>query len=175
MTTPTKILELGCGAQKTPGAVGVDRVAGPGVDVVHDLSRFPWPFPDGTFDEVRLSHVLEHLGDVLKTMEEIHRISRPGAKIMIWTPHYSSMNSWTDPTHFVHMGYRSMDYVTKEARYDYGAARYEIAERRLEFGKGLLCLPGRLIAALSPDLFEKYFAFIFPARDLFFRLKVLKK
>jgi len=58
MAEPAKILELGCGANKTPGAVGVDRVAGPGVDVVHDLSRLPWPFPDNTFDEVRLSHIL---------------------------------------------------------------------------------------------------------------------
>ena len=174
MTQAAKILELGCGAHKTPGAVGVDRVAGPGVDVVHDLRRLPWPFPDGAFDEVRLSHILEHLDDVLGAMGEIHRIARPGAQVLIWTPHYSSMNSWTDPTHCVHMGYRSMDYLTDKARYDYSTARYEIAERRITFGLGLLCLPGKIINAWSPDTFEKYFAFMFPARDLFFRLKVVK-
>jgi SAM-dependent methyltransferase len=175
MTPAARILELGCGANKTPGAVGVDRVAGPGVDVVHDLRSCPWPFPDDTFDEVRLSHILEHLDDVLRVMEEIHRISRPGAQVLIWTPHYSSMNSWTDPTHCLHMGFHSMDLFTKEARYDYTGVRYAIVERRITFGLGLLCLPGKLINAWSPDAFEKYFAFIFPARDLFFRLKVVKQ
>jgi SAM-dependent methyltransferase len=174
MAASPKILELGCGANKTPGAVGVDRVAGPGVDVVCDLSRFPWPFPDNTFDEVRLSHILEHLDEVLRVMEEIHRIARPGAQVLIWTPHYSSMNSWTDPTHCVHMGFHSMDLFTKDARYNYTSARYAIAEKRITFGKGLLCWPGKIINAWSPDSFEKYFAFIFPARDLFFRLQVLK-
>ena len=174
MPQTPRILELGCGAHKAPGAVGVDRVAGPGVDVIHDLGSFPWPFADASFDEVRLSHILEHLGDVLKVMEEIHRICRPGAQVLVWTPHYSSMNSWTDPTHCLHMGFHSLDFLTKEARYDYTGVRYEIAERRITFGLGLLCLPGRLLNAWSPDTFEKYFAFIFPARDLFFRLTVVK-
>ncbi|MDD5629742.1 MAG: methyltransferase domain-containing protein [Elusimicrobia bacterium] len=174
MAEAAKILELGCGASKTPGAVGVDRVPGPGVDVVHDLGRLPWPFPDASFDEVRLSHILEDLDDVLRAMEEVHRICRPGAQVLIWTPHYSSMNSWTDPTHCVHMGLHSMDLFTKDARYDYTKARFAIAEKRITFGLGLLCLPGKLINAWSPDAFEKYFAFIFPARDLFFRLQALK-
>ncbi|MCX5797264.1 MAG: methyltransferase domain-containing protein [Elusimicrobia bacterium] len=174
MTQAAKILELGCGANKTPGAVGVDRVAGPGVDVVHDLRRLPWPFPDSSFDELRLSHVLEHLDDVLGAMEEIHRIARPDAQVLIWTPHYSSMNSWTDPTHCVHMGLHPMDLFTKDARYDYTSARFAVLEKRITFGLGLLCLPGKLINAWSPDAFEKYFAFMFPARDLFFRLQVLK-
>jgi SAM-dependent methyltransferase len=174
MPQADQVLELGCGASKTPGAVGVDRVAGPGVDVVHDLSRFPWPFPDDTFDAIRLSHILEHLGNVLQTMEEVHRIARPGAEVLIWTPHYSSMNSWTDPTHCVHMGFHSMDLFTQEARYKYTGARYAITEKRITFGLGLLCLPGKIIAACSPDVYEKYFAFIFPARDLFFKLKVVK-
>lgn len=169
-----KILELGCGASKTPGAVGVDRVAGPGVDVVHDLRQFPWPFPDNTFDEIRLFHVLEHLNDVVQSIEEVHRISRPGAKAIIWTPHYSSMNSWTDPSHCVHMGYHSLDLFTEEARYNCTATRYKIVERRITFGKGLLCWPGRIINRWSSDTFEKYFAFIFPARDLYFQLQAVK-
>lgn len=169
-----KILDVGCGSQKLPGAVGLDRVAGAGVDVVHDLNQFPWPFSDGAFDEIRLSHVLEHLQDVLRTMEEIHRISRPDAQVFIWTPHFASMNSWTDPTHRQHLGYHSMDLFTKEARYTYTAARFEMIDRMIIFGLGLLSLPGRILVRFSPDLYEKYFAFIFPARDLYFHLKALK-
>jgi hypothetical protein len=72
------------------------------------------------------------------------------------------------------MGFHSLDLFSKEARYNYTGVRYAIEERRITFGLGLLCYPGRIINAWSSDAFEKYFAFIFPARDLFFRLRVVK-
>ena len=53
-----KILELGCGRIKHPNAVGIDRISLPGVDVVHDLNRRPYPFEDNTFDEVYAIHVI---------------------------------------------------------------------------------------------------------------------
>jgi hypothetical protein len=44
-----KSLDIGCGKSKTSGCIGIDRVTLPGVDVVHDLDQFPWPFPDDEF------------------------------------------------------------------------------------------------------------------------------
>ncbi|MQL52258.1 methyltransferase domain-containing protein [Desulfofundulus thermobenzoicus] len=73
-----KILDLGCGPNKLPGAIGVDIRPGPVVDVVHDLNVYPWPFADNEFDLVYASHVLEHLDDVVRAVEEIHRITKPG-------------------------------------------------------------------------------------------------
>lgn len=35
-----RALDLGCGGRKLPGARGVDSLALPGVDVIHDLSIF---------------------------------------------------------------------------------------------------------------------------------------
>ncbi len=55
------IIDLGCGPNKVQGAIGVDRVALPGVDVVHDLEITPYPFPDNKFDEAHIYHVLEHM------------------------------------------------------------------------------------------------------------------
>ena len=43
-------LNLGCGQNKMPGYVNVDKYGAP--DVRHDLESFPWPWPDGAFDEV---------------------------------------------------------------------------------------------------------------------------
>ena len=37
------ILDLGCGSVKAEGAVGLDNVGLPGVDIVHDLLDFPYP------------------------------------------------------------------------------------------------------------------------------------
>jgi predicted SAM-dependent methyltransferase len=86
---PTRpvIVDLGCGRQKAPGAIGVDVVALPGVDVVHDLSRVPYPLPDNSADEIRLSHVLEHFVDPLPILEETWRIARPGGIVHIRPPH----------------------------------------------------------------------------------------
>ncbi len=67
-----KILDLGCGTKKTshPSAqvIGVDRKAVPGVDVVHDLDAYPYPFQDSEFDMVFCNHIIEHLTDIMKVM-----------------------------------------------------------------------------------------------------------
>ena len=68
------VLDLGCGQDKTPGALGVDLVPGPGVDLVHDLNVTPWPLEQNRFDQVVCSHVLEHLSDLAGVMREIHRV-----------------------------------------------------------------------------------------------------
>lgn len=54
-------IDLGSGPNKTPGFIGVDIRAVPGVDVVCDLERFPWPIPDECAQTVVTNHVLEHI------------------------------------------------------------------------------------------------------------------
>ena len=99
-----RMLDLGCGAHKTPGATGVDHFDFPGVDVVHNLDQFPYPFADGSFDAVVLNHVVEHLGDIPATLAEVRRILAPGGVVWIATPHFTDASSWTDPTHKFHLG-----------------------------------------------------------------------
>lgn len=55
-------LDIGCGAMKQGETwVGIDARALPGVDVVHNVTRFPWPLPDECADRAVSSHLLEHL------------------------------------------------------------------------------------------------------------------
>lgn len=54
-------LDVGCGANKQPGFVGIDYRALPGVDIVHNLEQFPWPLPDKCASLASASHVLEHI------------------------------------------------------------------------------------------------------------------
>lgn len=105
-----KILDVGCGIKKYPGAIGIDRLPGTAADVVHDLDQFPWPLSDSSFDQLRLIHVIEHVGDVIRTMEELHRLGRPGAKVIIATPHYTDFSSFCDPTHRWHLNSFSLRY-----------------------------------------------------------------
>lgn len=92
-------LDIACGQVKPEGFFGVDIAAGPGVDLVYDLENFPWPIPDNSVDEAYCSHYIEHTKDIIAFMEEVHRILKPGGKILIRAPYYNSMRGWQDPTH----------------------------------------------------------------------------
>jgi predicted SAM-dependent methyltransferase len=95
-----KKLVLGCGRKRDDDAVNLDIIAMPNVDVVHDLNVFPYPFKDGEFDEVKAEDVLEHLDDVVKSMNEIWRIMKKGGKLWIRGPSYTYPEDvWRDPTH----------------------------------------------------------------------------
>jgi predicted SAM-dependent methyltransferase len=94
-------LNLGCGARRFEGFVNVDKYGEP--DVRLDLEEFPWPWKDSSVDEVKLIHVLEHLGgdpDVfIGIMKEMYRVCAPGARVGIIVPHPRHDNFIGDPTH----------------------------------------------------------------------------
>jgi predicted SAM-dependent methyltransferase len=131
-----KILDIGCGKNKTPAAIGLDRIGLPGVDVVHDLNSFPYPFEDNSFDEIYATHVIEHLDSIVKAMEEIYRLAKPRAKVVIVTPHYSDYQSWNDPTHKWHLSTYSFRYFREdyESSY-YSNARFETEKIHLDMAR----------------------------------------
>lgn len=108
-------LNLGCGLNPLNGWVNVDKIRLPGVDVVHDSNKFPYPFDDNTAEYILMKSVLEHLDDVIKVMEEIHRILKPNGKVEIIVPYYKHRNAFTDPTHKHFFTERSMDYFFRNS------------------------------------------------------------
>jgi hypothetical protein len=104
-------LDIGCGAHKIPGAnvVGMDFQKLPGVDVVHNWYKYPWPFPDECATFAHASHVIEHVSPidferhdtfgVFRWMDEVWRILRPGAQFKLTYPNGSSPRYVQDPTH----------------------------------------------------------------------------
>lgn len=130
-------LHLGCGTVIKEGWLNHDMVPLPGVDVVHDLRQFPWPFEDGQFEEVFMRDVLEHLPDTVRTMEELYRITKLGAQVYITVPYWNSLTALGDPTHvrlFNEFTFHFFDPTTwqcKERPY-YSHARFYI--RRLGVG-----------------------------------------
>ena len=172
------ILDIGCGKKKqVAGAIGLDRQPGSDADVLCELAHFPWPLRDSCADKVYLSHFIEHQPDVLRAMAEVHRIAKPGAEVVMVTPHYSCMDSYADPTHLVHLGFHSFDYFAQGSfeNFTYNAGGFRILDRGLTFGHNfLLDNLGRLIAGISVDFYEKHFAWIFPARNITCRLVVVK-
>ena len=180
-TSQARVIELGCGFSKTPGAFGVDIIPGSQADLIHDLNKFPYPFPDSEWDRVICLDVLEHVDDVVKTVEEIWRISRPGALIEISAPFMSSVNYHTDPTHKRAFTSRSFDYFCPGRplhRYGYSKATFEILD--CEYDRGALGHRrgiAKLLTALAnrnKDRYEARFAFIYPMHQINFTLRTIK-
>lgn len=92
-------LNLGCGNDIRKGWVNLDIKKKPGVDVVHNLDKFPYPFMDEQFDLVLMDNVIEHLHDTIGVMAQIHRILKPGGVAILLFPYFQHPNAWVDPTH----------------------------------------------------------------------------
>jgi len=97
-----KILDVGCGWNKTPGAIGIDSNPKTHADVIHNLGDVPYPFTDNEFDEIVCRHVIEHVPDVMAFVTELYRITKPRGSIKIITPHYTTPDWTSDPTHRNH-------------------------------------------------------------------------
>ncbi len=92
-------LDLGCGRQKTPGFVGLDRFPLPGVDVAADLDLPTLPFRDNVFDLIYASHSLEHVADLQAAMKEVWRVGKPGAQVCIAAPYWAQGLNLANPYH----------------------------------------------------------------------------
>lgn len=123
-------LDLGCGSmKKAPEYTGVDISDKCGADIVHDLSKKPWPFADDSVDEIWSSHFFEHLDGKQRIafMEEAYRVLKTGSKITIVTPYWTSMRAIQDPTHaWPPVCEASYAYYTKQWRDENGLSHYEI-------------------------------------------------
>jgi predicted SAM-dependent methyltransferase len=73
-------LNIGAGSTVIEGFTPIDRKLG--------TEAFPLPYADGSVDEIRASHILEHFtfGDAQKAMEEWSRVLKPGGRIRISVP-----------------------------------------------------------------------------------------
>ena len=94
-------LDIGCGANKQKGFLGMDKRKLPGVDLVHDLEKFPYPLPKEVCMTIVASHIVEHIKPwlMLDFMNELWRISKVGCQLAIAMPYGVSHGFVQDPTH----------------------------------------------------------------------------
>lgn len=173
-----RVLDVGCGRNKFKGADGIDYAVNSVADIMHNLNVFPYPIPDDTYDVILCRNVIEHVPDVVSLMEEIHRVGKNGADVVITTPHFSSLYSYQDPTHIRHLAFDSMEYFTEDTKHSsfYSDKRFRMVGRNIDFGKSFpFSHIARGLFALSHHKYEKHFAFIFPANSISFHLQVVKQ
>ncbi len=73
-------LNIGAGATVIDGFTPVDRQLG--------SEAYPLDFADGSVEEIRASHILEHFpqGEVVKVLREWSRVLQPGGKLRVAVP-----------------------------------------------------------------------------------------
>jgi len=171
-----KIVHLGCGMKKHEGAIGVDKEHASYADVIHDLDKFPYPFCDSEFDLVICDNILEHLDDIIKVMEEIHRIAKNNARVAITVPHFSSDDSFTDITHKHFFSRRSFDFFTpdKSPFPFYSSKKFKISKAKITFGRLGRFSGMQFLANRWPSFYERHLAFICRAHSICFELEVTK-
>lgn len=131
---PLHKLNAGCGRNVMPGWINLDSFALPGVDIIADLNACATtalPLADGSVSEFLLSHVLEHIPNVLPMMQELHRVACPDARMTVRVPYGSSDDAFEDPTHIRQIFCGSFGYFSQPYywRADYGYRGDWITER----------------------------------------------
>ncbi len=179
-----KRLNLGCGLKKLDGYINLDNRSECQPDVVHDLEVFPYPFPEDHFDEILMDHVLEHLSDPLRTLQELYRISKPEARISINCPHFS--RNWVHPGHRSAISIHLFDFLDQGNEEVYGDTDFKVEHLELRWlghSKGkrswlILRIFNGLInslARLSPSAAERFWCYhVGGFEELKFRVRVKK-
>lgn len=107
------MLDLMCGTNiHGPEYTGIDKRALPGVAIVHDCEKFPWPLEDGACLMIMSSHAVEHIDPsiIIDFFDECWRILREGAGMIVITPYAGSHRWFMDPTHKGHFTETTFQY-----------------------------------------------------------------
>ncbi|HEY1598736.1 MAG TPA: methyltransferase domain-containing protein [Pirellulales bacterium] len=188
-STKEVVIELGCGPNKRPGAIGFDRFPLPGVDFVADLEAGLDFLPDNSVDEFYSKHVLEHIENFEPLMRGIHRALKPTGRKVAVVPHFSNPYYYSDYTHKRFFGLYTFDYMAdRDRRYRrsipnfYVDFRFRVVSRKLKFRSKFFVrdqiksLQKRLFN-LNPymqELYEESLCYWFPCHELEFVLTPVK-
>jgi SAM-dependent methyltransferase len=141
-------------------------------DIAYDLTHFPWPIHDNFYDLIICQHVLEHLPDTAKTLEELNRIAAPGAKILIETPHFTWFEAYRNFQNCHRFSLGSFDYFIKGN--PFYKTDFHLHDKYLFFDDFMFLIGIGFLANLFPRQYEKRLAFIFPATSFQVTFRVEK-
>ena len=172
---------MGCGNRKRNGYIGIDINPNSKADIIHDLNTFPYPFDTSFFDEVYADNVIEHLNDVMRVMEELHRIIKPEGKLIIKVPYFRSRYACTDPTHKHFFSTESFSYFDPShpyyALYNYSQFRFKTIKVVFDEGlpAGWISMAIRHFCNKYQMLYDFHLSHLFPLSELTFYLEVVKE
>jgi ubiquinone/menaquinone biosynthesis C-methylase UbiE len=116
-------INLGSSDRTKEGFLNLDILAAKGVDIVYNLNK-GIPLKDDSVTEIYAGHILEHLDDTVKIMEEIYRVCKNGAIVKIKVPYFKSVGAFKDPTHRRFFTEETFYYFNKKERGKRGLPDY---------------------------------------------------
>ena len=126
-------LNLGAGRTLKAGYVNHDKKGYKGIQVVHDLDIFPWPFENESVEEILATDVFEHLIYFTEAMDECWRILIPDGILILQGPVAGSFNHFLDPTHRRGFLADSLDMFDRSThrgkKYAYGMGSWKILQK----------------------------------------------
>jgi SAM-dependent methyltransferase len=187
------LVDLGCGEEKVKFkdvvSIGLDKRRTPVVDVIADLEH-GLPFKDESVDYIVLKHVLEHVQNFWKLIEEIYRISKPNCLIRVWVPYFRGVHAFTNPNHkriftigsfhFIDARFRKIldikgihvppvDFKIQKVK-----LKFKVVGPRKEFLANFMNFLIDWFLNLSPTMYESIFSHFLPAEELYIELKAMK-
>lgn len=135
------VINIGCGRRRREGAIGIDRVPLPTVDIVADLEQGLPFLKSDSVDLVYADSFLEHVEHFHELMRDIHRVCKSTALIHVGVPHFSNPYYYSDSTHRRFFGLYTFDYFVPRAYQrmkrtvpdHYGGCQFEILSRSMSF------------------------------------------
>ena len=135
-------LNVGSGSDLREDHVNMDLFH-PEADLKHDLTKFPWPFLDESFEEVYASHVFEHVPVVimpdgrdvfLHLMDEAHRVLKLGGRLIIRVPLAGTHTDHSFFQHYRHFTEQTFDVFDPSLFPEswYGTARFHVSSAKRE-------------------------------------------
>jgi predicted SAM-dependent methyltransferase len=112
------------GQYKRPEWINLDFTPCAKIEVRGDMTGLP--FADGSFEEIHLVHVFEHIQrpDQIPTLRELHRVLEPGGALFIEVPDFKAIinllvQAWSRPNDW---GYQQLAHNMTASLY--GKQRY---------------------------------------------------
>lgn len=169
-------INLGCGFDYKERYINCDLRKTVKADKYFDMNIFPYPFKDNSVDEVVMSHILEHLDNVVEVLTEVYRICKKGAIVKIDTPYFSSESAFSDIEHKHFFTYTTLDAVDRSNPIHFrnpfcNKVNFKIIKKKLNWRKQLFFFE---IFNLCPRLYQELFPYIFPARSISYVLEAVK-
>ena len=101
-----------------------------GINIVFDINSDQWPIEDNTYDYILCNHIIEHVQDIFKLFNNLHRIAKPNAIIKIEVPHYSTNFAFTQIDHKHYFGLDSLS-ILEETDFQNKTAPFKVKSQRI--------------------------------------------
>jgi len=175
------IVDLGCGKNKRPGAIGIDKADLPGVDIIADIEDGLKFLPDGFADEIYAFQCLEHVQNFENLIYEMVRVLKKDGKAIVQVPHFANPYYYSDPTHKRFFGFYSFYYFV-ESKYQIGRVvpdyyfpvKIRVISQKIVFESSFLF--GKILARIWQTIFnlstfiqeryEEHFCYLFPCNSI---------